>query len=57
MKTDTHDAIILSSPSEKDVQSKFAELMKSTPIPDDELLANLGLYLSSKNLSRLLFFS
>ncbi len=56
MKTDTHDAIILSSPSEKDVQSKFAELMKSTPIPDDELLANLGLYLSSKNLSRLLFF-
>ena len=30
--------------------------MKSTTIPDDELLANLGLFLTSKNLSRLLFF-
>lgn len=56
MKTDKYDAIILSSSSEKDVQSKFVELLKSTPIPDDELLANLGLYLSSKHLSRLLFF-
>jgi len=56
MKTNKHDAIILSSSSEKDSQSNFVELIKSTPIPDDELLANLGLYLSSKNLSRLLFF-
>jgi hypothetical protein len=56
MKTETHDAIVLSSNSEKNSQSRFTESLKSTPIPDDELLANLGLYLSSKNLSRLLFF-
>jgi len=56
MKTKKHDAIVLSSASEKDAQGKFAELLKSSPIPDDELLANLGIYLTSKNLSRLLFF-
>jgi hypothetical protein len=31
-------------------------MLKDSPLPDDELLPNLGLYLSSKNLSRLLFF-
>ncbi len=56
MKTQKHDAIVLSSSSEKDAQKQFAELLKSTPLPDDELLPNLGLYLSSKALSRLLFF-
>jgi hypothetical protein len=56
MKTQQHDAIVLSSSSEKDSQKHFAGLLKSTPLPDDELLANLGLYLSSKGLSRLLFF-
>ena len=56
MKTQQHDAIVLSSPSEKDAQGSFMELLKSSPIPDDELLANLGVYLTSKNLSRLLFY-
>jgi hypothetical protein len=56
MKTDTHDAIVLSSDSEVNTQSRFTKLLKLAPIPDDELLANLGLFLSSKNLSRLLFF-
>jgi len=56
MKTKQHDAIILSSSEEKDAQRKLVELLKSTPIPTDELLANLGLFLTSKNLSRLLFF-
>ena len=56
MKTQKHDAIVLSSSSEKDAQKQFTELLKNTPLPDDELLANLGLYLSSKSLSRLLFF-
>src|SRR5210317_110174 len=56
MKTENHDAIVLSSASEKDAQGRFADALKCSPIPDDELLANLGLYLSSKNLSRLLFF-
>jgi hypothetical protein len=57
MKTQKHDAIVLSSSSEKDAQKQFTELLKSTPLPDDELLPNLGLFLSSKALSRLLFFN
>ena len=56
MKTEKHDAIVLSSTSEKDAQKHFAELLKQTPLPPDEILPNLGLYLTSKNLSRLLFF-
>jgi hypothetical protein len=56
MKTQKHDAIVLSSASEKEAQQLFTEMLKTSPLPDDELLANLGLYLSSKNLSRLLFF-
>jgi hypothetical protein len=56
MKTEKHDAIVLSSSSEKDAQRDFTDLLKQTPLPDDELLPNLGLYLSSKSFSRLLFF-
>ncbi|MHC4662651.1 MAG: crotonobetainyl-CoA--carnitine CoA-transferase [Planctomycetota bacterium] len=56
MKTEKHDAIILSSTDEKEALKQLVELCKKAPIPDDELLANLGLFLTSKNLSRLLFF-
>ena len=56
MKTEKYDAIVLSSSVEKDAQGKFVDLLKSSPLPDDEIFANLGLYLTSKNLSRLLFF-
>lgn len=56
MKTKQHDAIVLSSNSEKEAQARLVELCKTSAIPDDELLANLGLFLTSKNLSRILFF-
>lgn len=56
MKTRKHDAIVLSSDDEKDAQATLATLLDTAPIPEDEILANLGLFLSSKNLSRLLFF-
>jgi hypothetical protein len=56
MKTKKHDAIVLASSSEKDAQKAFTALLKQTPLPDDELLPNLGLFLTSKELSRLLFF-
>ena len=56
IKTQKHDAIVLSSQSEKELQRKFVELFKGTPLPDDEILPNLGLFLSSKSLSRVLFF-
>lgn len=56
IKTEKHDAIILSSTGEKDVLKALAEHLKGAPVPDDELLPNLGLFLTSKNLSRILFF-
>lgn len=56
MSKQTFDAITLSSGGEKDAQTRFTELLRQTPIPDDELLANLSLYVSSKGLSRILFF-
>jgi len=56
MKTQKHDAIVLSSQNEKDAQRRFTKLLKATPLAEDELLANLGLFLTSKTLSRLLFF-
>ncbi len=56
IKTKQHDAIVLSSQSEKDLQATLTGMLKDTPISDDELLPNLGLYLTSKSLSRILFF-
>lgn len=56
MKTKQHDAIVLSSGSEKDALSVMAEMHAEHPLPGDEILANLGLFLTSKNLSRILFF-
>lgn len=55
MKT-KYGSILHSSKEERRIEERFVSLLKSSPIPDDELLANLGLYLTSKNLSRLLFF-
>ena len=48
MKTRKHDAIVLSSSTERDSFIKFVKQLKSNPLPDDELLANLGLFLTSK---------
>lgn len=56
MKTEKHDAIVLSSSDEKEILKSFIQHFKNAPLPDDELLSNLGLFLSSKNLSRILFF-
>jgi len=56
VKTDKHDAIILSSSEEKDYGKQFIEYFRTTPLPEDEILPNLGLYLTSKTLSRILFF-
>jgi hypothetical protein len=55
-KTQKYDAIVLSSQSEKELQRRFVDLFKGAPLPDDEILPNIGLFLSSKALSRVLFF-
>lgn len=56
MKTEKYDAIVLTSTSEKEIQKELCALLKVTPLPDDELLPNLGLFLTSKSLARILFF-
>lgn len=56
IKTSKFDAIVLSSPSEKDAYQTIVDLFKNADIPDDEFLPNLGLFLNSKSLSRILFF-
>ena len=44
-----------SSEHESDIRRKLAQLFRSCPIPDDELLSNLGLFIKRKDLSRILF--
>ena len=46
-----------SSETEKKLRSQLTEHLRKSPIPDDQLLENFGLFLSTKDLSRLLFFS
>lgn len=43
------------SSEELDVQQKFLELFKKCPIPQDELLQNMGLFITSKLFTRILF--
>jgi len=56
IKTKRHDAIVLSSSPEKKAEAHLSRLLEDAPLPPDEILANLGVFLTSKNLSRLLFF-
>jgi hypothetical protein len=43
------------SASEAQHRARLVQLLKEHPIPEDQLLSNLGLFLESKNLARLLF--
>lgn len=45
------------SDSERIARDKFELMFKASPIPDDQILSNLGLYLNSKTLSRILFMN
>lgn len=44
-----------SSDKEVQIRQEIVELFKNCPIPGDQLMSNLGLFLNSKNLSRILF--
>jgi len=44
-----------STSQEIDSRKKIIDALKNSPIPDEELLSNLGLYLNRQNLSRILF--
>jgi Macrocin-O-methyltransferase (TylF) len=43
------------SAGERSVRNEFVKHFRKCPIPDNQLLSNLGLFLNSKNLSRILF--
>src|SRR3989344_1146836 len=40
---------------EKEIRADFVKLLKQTPIPDNEILQNIGLYANRKVLSRILY--
>lgn len=49
--------ITYESPEEKQIGEELVKAFRVCPIPDDEILSNLGLFLTSKNLSRILFLN
>jgi hypothetical protein len=55
MKQVTYGGMNYGSEQENNVRDNFADLFKNSPLPADQALANLGLFLNSKTLSRILF--
>ena len=55
MKQVTFGGMNYGSNEENLARESFVNLFNNSPIPDDQKLANLGLYLNSKTLSRILF--
>jgi hypothetical protein len=55
MNNESKEIITYESLSERDLRAKLADKLKSAQIPEDQLLSNLGLFLDSKSLSRILF--
>lgn len=54
MKQSQFGSLDFSNDLEFNTRKQLLKLLKSSPIPDDELLSNLGIFLNSKNLSRIL---
>ena len=55
MRNSEYGNITYEHNDEKMARHEFLHLFKNCPIPDDEMLSNLGLFLNSKNLARILF--
>lgn len=49
--------VLISSEEEKNNRDKFFELYKNSPIPVNEQLSNLGLFVKRQDLTKLLFFN
>lgn len=54
-KQTTFGGMNYANDEENNAREKFVELLKNSPLPDDCILPNLGLFINSKTLSRLLF--
>tara|TARA_R110000824_G_scaffold264058_1_gene452853 strand:+ start:402 stop:1157 length:756 start_codon:yes stop_codon:yes gene_type:complete len=55
--TDKKSIITYDSKKERSSRDELYNLLKECPIPEDQVLSNLGLFLNSKNLSRILFMN
>ena len=55
--TNKKNILTYESSSEKKIRNNLLKLFKDCPIPEEQLLSNLGLFLNSKNLSRILFMN
>ncbi|WP_339210973.1 TylF/MycF/NovP-related O-methyltransferase [Aeribacillus sp. FSL K6-8210] len=55
LDTNEYSIIFKSSSDERKKRLEFVDILKNTPIPDNELLMNLGLYLNRQLFSRILF--
>ncbi|MDC3155308.1 hypothetical protein OA530_04405 [Pelagibacteraceae bacterium] len=55
-KSQMNDLKLHSSADETNARSILFDLFKNNPLPDDQVLNNLGLFIESKWLSRILFF-
>jgi hypothetical protein len=51
-----HNAIVLTAASEEEAFAALVTSLRDSGVPPGELLGNLGLYMPSKHLARLLFF-
>ena len=54
MKESQLGDVTFESAEERSIREQFVKDFKQCPIPEDEILSNLGLFLNSKNLSRIL---
>jgi hypothetical protein len=46
-----------SSKTERETRMRMVSLLKTCPIPDEDLLQNIGLFINSKNMARILFMN
>ncbi len=53
---DDKSVLTFSTDQENIRRNEFAEFLRSSPIPNNQLLSNLQMYINSKTLSRILFF-
>ena len=57
MADDSTKILTYDNQSEKNARNEMYDLLKECPIPQEQVLSNLGLFLNSKNLSRILFMN
>tara|TARA_R110000751_G_scaffold61757_2_gene128013 strand:+ start:981 stop:1748 length:768 start_codon:yes stop_codon:yes gene_type:complete len=56
-KTKKQSIITYDNKGEQALRKEMHDLLERCPIPQDQILSNLGLFLNSKNLSRILFMN